>query len=68
MSERKAKLARKQVYGDRNPLDRKYRIASDKRGKVIGKFIEVDGKQRLWIPTIIADFPRQLYQRLKREK
>ena len=67
MNGKKAKLARKKVYGDRDPEDRKYRVASDKRGNVVGKYVVVDGKKRLWIPTITADFMRQLYKRVKAE-
>ena len=67
MNGKKAKLARRKVYGDRDPADRKYRAASDKRGNVIGKFVEVDGKKRLWIPTIAADYMRRLYKRVKAE-
>ena len=66
MSGRSAKLARKQAYGDQNPQSRRYMVASDKYGNVVGKFVMVEGKRRLVTPTIIADHQRQLYQHLKR--
>ena len=65
MNGKKAKLARRKVYGDRDPADRKYQIASDKKGNIVGKFVTVDSKKRLWIPTIAADYMRRLYQRVK---
>ena len=68
MNARKAKLARKNVYGDRDPLDRGYRVASDKRGGVVGKFVTIEGKKRLVVPTIVSDYNRQLYQQSKKEK
>jgi hypothetical protein len=64
---RKAKRLRREVYGDGDPLDRNYRVASDKRGNVIGKFITMNKKKMLAMVTIVADFNRQLYRRLKRE-
>ena len=66
MSGRKVKEARRQVYGDRNPLSRRYRVACDKHGLIVGKFVTVEGKRRLVAPTIVADYQRQMYQRLKK--
>jgi hypothetical protein len=65
MNGKKAKLARRKVYGDRDPADRQYQIASDKKGNVVGKFVTVDGKKRLWIPTVAADYMRRLYKHVK---
>ena len=65
MSGRKSKEARKRVYGDSDPTDRKYRLTSDRFGNIVGRFVTVDGKRRLAVPTIAADYQRQAYQRAK---
>jgi len=67
MNGRKARLARQKVYGDDDPLDRKYRVASDKKGLVVGKFVTVNNRKILLMPTIMADYTRQAYQNTKKE-